>query len=184
MYRDNMEHKLKGTQTEKNLWEAFAGECEARVMYEFFANIAKKEGYEQIAEIFNETSLNEREHAEIWYYYLEDMQDTLKNLKTSIKLENYESSDMYKKFAKTAREEGFNEIAEKFEKVADIEKGHKERYAKLRDNILDGRVFRRDKKVIWQCRECGYLAFEEEAPEVCPVCGHSQGYFQLIQENF
>lgn len=184
MDRHHMKHKLKGTQTEKNLWEAFAGECENRVIYEFFSTVAKKEGYEQIGAIFEETSLNEKEHAEIWYYYLEEIHDTLKDLKTAIKLEHFEAVDMYKRFAKTAREEGFHEIADKFEKVAEIERGHEERYLKLRDNILDGEVFKRPEKVIWQCRECGYLVFDREAPEVCPVCGHPQGFFQLMQDNF
>ncbi len=179
-----MKRKLKGSQTEKNLWDAFSGECENRVIYEIFSEACKKEGYEQISSIFKETSLNEKEHAKIWYYYLDQIHDTLKDLRTAINLEHYEADDMYKKFAYVAREEGFDEIADKFEMVSEIEKGHEERYLKLRECILLGDVFKKDKKVVWQCRECGYLVLSDEAPEVCPVCKHPQGYFQLMQDNF
>lgn len=180
----NIKKKLKGTETEKNLWTAFSGECEARVRYEFFADVAKKEGYEQIGAIFDETSHNEREHAELWYDYLGQIYDTEKNLKRSSKLEDYESTQMYIDFANIARQEGFDEIGDKFQKVAEIEKAHSDRFSKLRDNILDGKVFNRNKKVMWQCRNCGYLIFEESAPEICPVCEYPQAFCQLQENNF
>lgn len=175
---------ISGTQTEKNLWEAFAGECEARVRYEIFANIARDEEYEQIASIFEETSLNEKEHAEIWYEYLGQIFNTENNLRQSSKLETYEATDMYIDFSNTARREGFPEIAEKFKLVAQIEKAHSDRYTTLLENILNDRVFKRCKKVMWQCRSCGFLVFEESAPQVCPVCEYPQGFYQLRQDNF
>ncbi|BAK80868.1 rubrerythrin [Candidatus Arthromitus sp. SFB-rat-Yit] len=180
----DIKNKLKGTKTEKNLWEAFIGECEARVRYELYGNIARKEGYEQIGSIFDETSLNEREHAEIWYEYLGQLYDTVKNLKSSIKNENYESIEMYIEFSNIAREEGFLELSEKFKKVAEIEDAHSKRFSKLENNILNGEVFHKDKNVIWQCRVCGYLEYGENAPEVCPVCAHPQGFYQLQENNF
>lgn len=181
---NNIRKKLKGTETEKNLWTSFSGECEARVRYEFFADIARKDGYEQIGSIFDETSHNEKEHAEMWYEYLGQLFNTEKNLKRASVLEEYEATQMYIDFANTAKKEGFDEISDKFRKVAEIEKHHNDRFLKLRDNILEGKVFNRNKKVIWQCINCGYLIFEESAPEICPVCEYPQGYYQLVQDNF
>lgn len=183
---DNMDikNKLKGTKTERNLWEAFMGECEARVRYELFGNIARKEGYEQIGSIFDKTSLNEREHAEIWCEYLGQLSDTVKNLKTCIKNEHYESKEMYINFSNTARDEGFLELAEKFKMVAQIEDVHEKRFSRLENNILNGEVFYKAQDVIWQCRVCGYLEHGEYAPEVCPVCTHPQSFYQLQQDNF
>lgn len=178
------ENNLKGSETEKNLWKAFAGECEARVRYEFFADIARKDGYEQIGAIFDETSHNEREHAEIWYKYLGQLFNTEKNLERSATLEEYEATEMYVEFADIAEKEGFTEISEKFREVAGIEKAHNEVFVELRENILDGEVFYRDEKVMWQCRNCGYLVLSENAPEVCKVCGYPQAYFQLREDNF
>lgn len=180
----NFNDKIKGTQTEKNLWSAFSGECEARVRYEFFADMARKDGYEQIASIFDETSHNEREHAEIWYGYLGQVSNTENNLKRSSKLEEYESTEMYINFANIAKEEGLDDISKKFQQVAQIEKAHGDRYNKLRNNILEKEVFSKNTKVIWQCRNCGYLLFAENAPEHCPVCGYDQGFFQLQENNF
>ncbi len=177
-------NNLKGSETEKNLWTAFAGECEARVRYEFFADIARKDGYEQIGAIFDETSHNEKEHAEMWYKYLGQIFNTEKNLERAATLEEYESTEMYVEFADVAEREGFTEISTKFREVAGIEKAHNERFLKLRENILNGKVFHRDEKVMWQCRNCGYLVFGENAPEVCPVCNYPQAYFQLREDNF
>ena len=177
--------EIKGTKTEKNLNAAFAGESQARVKYQFYASKAKKEGYEQIAAIFQETSDNEKEHAKIWYKLLHDgVADTMTNLKDAAAGENYEYTDMYKKFAEEAREEGFNEIAELFEKVGEIEKHHEERYLKLIENIEKGMVFKGDGVTVWKCRNCGYIHIGDTAPEECPVCKHPQSYFEIQAENY
>ena len=177
--------EIKGTKTEKNLNAAFAGESQARVKYQFYASKAKKEGYEQIAAIFQETSDNEKEHAKIWYKLLHDgVADTMTNLKDAAAGENYEYTDMYKKFAEEAREEGFNEIAELFEKVGEIEKHHEERYLTLVENIEKGMVFKGDGVTVWKCRNCGYIHIGDSAPEVCPVCNHPQSYFEIQAENY
>ena len=177
--------EIKGTKTEKNLNAAFAGESQARVKYQFYASKAKKEGYEQIAAIFQETSDNEKEHAKIWYKLLHDgVADTMTNLKDAADGENYEYTDMYKQFAEDAREEGFNEIAELFEKVGEIEKHHEERYRKLIENIEKGMVFKGDGVTVWKCRNCGYIHIGDSAPEVCPVCAHPQSYFEIQAENY
>ena len=177
--------EIKGTKTEKNLNAAFAGESQARVKYQFYASKAKKEGYEQIAAIFQETSDNEKEHAKIWYKLLHDgVADTMTNLKDAADGENYEYIDMYAKFAAEAREEGFNEIAELFEKVGEIEKHHEERYRKLIENIEKGMVFKGDGVTVWKCRNCGYIHIGDSAPEVCPVCNHPQSYFEIQAENY
>ena len=177
--------EIKGTKTEKNLNAAFAGESQARVKYQFYASKAKKEGYEQIAAIFQETSDNEKEHAKIWYKLLHDgVADTMTNLKDAADGENYEYTDMYAKFAAEAREEGFNEIAELFEKVGEIEKHHEERYRKFIENIEKGMVFKGDGVTVWKCRNCGYIHIGDSAPEVCPVCNHPQSYFEIQAENY
>ena len=177
--------EIKGTKTEQNLNAAFAGESQARVKYQFYASKAKKEGYEQISAIFQETSDNEKEHAKIWYKLLHDgVADTMTNLKDAAAGENYEYTDMYKKFAEEAREEGFNEIAELFEKVGEIEKHHEERYLKLVENIEKGMVFKGDGVTVWKCRNCGYIHIGDTAPEECPVCKHPQSYFEIQAENY
>jgi rubrerythrin len=177
--------EIKGTKTEKNLNAAFSGESQARVKYQFYASKAKKEGYEQIAAIFQETSDNEKEHAKIWYKLLHDgVADTATNLKDAADGENYEYTDMYKQFANDAREEGFNEIADLFEKVGEIEKHHEERYRKLIKNIEEGMVFKGDGVTVWKCRNCGYIHIGDSAPEVCPVCNHPQSYFEIRSENY
>ena len=177
--------EIKGTKTEKNLNAAFSGESQARVKYQFYASKAKKEGYEQIAAIFQETSDNEKEHAKIWYKLLHDgVADTMTNLKDAADGENYEYTDMYAKFAAEAREEGFNEIAELFEKVGEIEKHHEERYRKFIENIEKGMVFKGDGVTVWKCRNCGYIHIGDSAPEVCPVCNHPQSYFEIQAENY
>ena len=177
---------LKGTKTEKNLQEAFAGECMARTKYTFFASKAKKDGFEQIAGIFEETAHNEKEHAELWYKYLHggEIGNTSENLKIAAEGENYEWTDMYDTMAKEAMEEGFPELAVKFRTVGAIEKKHEERYRKLLKNIEDKIVFSGDGSAIWQCRQCGNIVIGKEAPEVCPVCSHPQSYFQLQENNF
>ena len=178
--------KLKGTKTEKNLLEAFAGESMARNKYTFFASKAKKDGYVQISKIFEETAANEKEHAEIWYKYLHDgkVPGTTDNLKDAADGENFEWTDMYARMAKEAREEGFEEIAAKFEMVGAIEKEHEERYRKLLANIEKGIVFSREGDCIWQCSNCGHIVIGKQAPEVCPVCDHAQSYFQIKAENY
>ena len=177
---------LKGTKTEKNLMEAFAGESQARNKYTYFASKAKKEGYEQIAAIFEETALNEREHAKLWFKYLcgGDVPTTTANLAAAAAGENAEWTDMYARMALEAREEGFDEIADKFEMVGAIEKHHEERYRKLLKNIEDAVVFSREGDCIWVCRNCGHVVVGKKAPEVCPVCAHPQSYFELKAENF
>ncbi len=176
---------LKGTQTEKNLQTAFAGESMARNKYTYFASKAKKDGYEQIAAIFQETADNEKEHAKMWYKLLNGgIGTTEENLKAAAEGENYEWTDMYDGFAKTAREEGFDAIAKLFEGVAAIEKHHEERYRKLLKNLEDKVVFSSDGDAIWQCRNCGHIVVGKEAPKVCPVCAHPQAYFQIEAQNY
>ena len=175
---------LKGTKTEQNLWTAFAGESQARNKYTYFASKAKKEGYVQISRLFEETAANEKEHAKIWFKLLNGIGDTVQNLETAAQGENYEWTDMYKNFAKTAREEGFETIAKLFEGVAAIEKHHEERYRKLLKNIEDKLVFSSEGDAIWQCRNCGHIVIGKEAPKVCPVCAHPQAYFQIEATNY
>ena len=178
--------ELKGTKTEANLKAAFAGESEARNKYTFFASKAKKDGYQQIAALFEETANNEKEHAKMWYKELHggEMPDTKANLQECIDGENYEWTDMYETFAKEAEEEGFVELAEKFRQVGEIEKHHEERFKKLLKNIEDAVVFSKDEDKIWICRNCGHIVVGKEAPEVCPVCAHPQAYFEIKADNF
>jgi rubrerythrin len=177
--------ELKGSKTEANLMTAFAGESQARNKYTYYASKAKKDGYVQIAAIFEETANNEKEHAKMWFKLLHGgIGDTVDNLKDAAAGENYEWTDMYAGFAKTAREEGFEEIARQFEGVAKIEKEHEERYRKLVANLENGLVFSRDGDVIWQCSNCGHIVIGKKAPEVCPVCAHPQAYFQIKAENY
>ena len=177
--------KLKGTKTEKNLLEAFAGESMARNKYTYYASKAKKEGYVQISKIFEETAANEKEHAELWFKYLHDgVPTTTVNLKDAAEGENYEWTDMYDRMAAEAREEGFDEIAAKFELVAGVEREHEARYRKLLSNIEEGIVFSRDGDTIWQCSNCGHILIGKKAPEVCPVCDHPQAYFQIAAKNY
>lgn len=177
---------LKGTKTEKNLQAAFAGESQARNKYTYFASQAKKDGYVQIAAIFEETAGNEREHAKLWFKYLNggEIAGTEENLKAAAAGENYEWTDMYVNFAKEAAEEGFTEIAMKFKMVAAIEKTHEERYLKLLKNVQDKLVFSKDGDCIWQCSNCGHVVIGKNAPKICPVCNHSQSYFQVKAENY
>lgn len=176
---------LKGTKTEANLMAAFAGESQARNKYTYFASKAKKDGYVQIAAIFEETANNEKEHAKMWYKLLNDgIGSTIDNLKEAADGENHEWTDMYVSFAKEAREEGFEEIAKLFEGVAAIEKEHEERYRKLLANIEGDLVFSKDGDVVWQCANCGHICVGQKAPEVCPVCAHPQSYFQVKAENY
>jgi rubrerythrin len=177
---------LKGTKTEKNLLEAFAGESQARNKYTFFASKAKKDGFEQIAAIFQETADNEKEHAKLWFKYLEGgaIKSTIENLESAANGEYYEWTDMYDRMAKDAEEEGFKEIAAKFRGVLAIEKTHEERYRKLLKNIEDKVVFSRDGDCIWQCRNCGHIVVGPKAPQVCPVCNHPQSYFELRATNY
>ena len=178
--------ELKGTKTEKNLQEAFAGESMARNKYTYFASKARKDGYEQIAAIFEETAGNEKEHAKLWFKYLEggDIKDTHSNLIAAAEGENYEWTDMYDRMAKEAEEEGFKEIAAKFRMVGAIEKHHEERYKKLVGNLDEGLVFSRDGDRIWKCRNCGHIVIGPKAPKVCPVCMHPQSYFEINAENY
>lgn len=177
--------ELKGSKTEQNLLTAFAGESQARTKYTYYASQAKKEGYVQIANLFQETADNEKEHAKIWFKLLHDgIQDTVTNLKDAAAGENYEWIDMYASFAKTAREEGFDHIAYLFEEVGKIEKEHEERYRKLLENIEGNRVFIKEDVVIWQCSNCGHIHVGKEAPEVCPVCAHPKAYFQVQAKNY
>ena len=178
--------ELKGSKTEANLMAAFAGESQARNKYTYFASKAKKDGYEQIAAIFEETANNEKEHAKMWYKELHggEIPSTVENLNEAADGENYEWTDMYKGFADTAREEGFSELAEKFEAVAAIEKSHEERYRKLLNNVKEKRVFSRDGDAIWVCRNCGHIVVGKDAPEICPVCAHPQAYFEIKAQNY
>ena len=177
---------LKGTKTEKNLMEAFAGESQARNKYTYFASKAKKEGYEQIANIFLETAENEKEHAKMWFKLLQggDIKGTAENLKAAAEGENFEWTDMYDEFAKVAKEEGFNDIAYLFEAVGKIEKEHEERYKKLLENVEGDLVFSKDGDRIWKCRNCGHIHIGKSAPELCPVCKHPQAYFEIKAENY
>ena len=177
---------IKGTKTEKNLMEAFAGESMARNKYTYFASKAKKDGYVQISKIFEETAANEQEHAKIWYKYLHDGQiaDTEANLKDAADGENFEWTDMYARMAREAREEGFIEIARKFEMVAAIEREHEERYRKLLANLKEGLVFSRDGDRVWQCSNCGHIVIGKKAPQICPVCDHPQAFFELKAEKY
>lgn len=177
---------LKGTKTEKNLQAAFAGESQARNKYTYFASQAKKDGFVQIAAIFEETAGNEKEHAKLWFKYLNggEIAGTEENLKAAAAGENYEWTDMYANFAKEAEEEGFTEISMKFKMVAAIEKTHEERYLKLLKNVREKLVFSKDGDCIWQCSNCGHVVIGKNAPKVCPVCNHSQSYFQVKAENY
>ena len=178
--------ELKGSKTEQNLMTAFAGESQARNKYTYFASKAKKEGYEQIAAIFQETADNEKEHAKMWFKLLNggDIGTTAENLQAAADGENYEWTDMYAEFAKTAKEEGFTHIAYLFEEVAKIEKEHEERYLKLLENVKDGKVFEAGEVKIWKCRNCGHIVVGTKAPEVCPVCSHPKTYFEIKAENY
>ena len=178
--------ELKGSKTEKNLWEAFAGESQARNKYTYYASKAKKDGYEQIAAIFEETAQNEKEHAKIWFKLLNggEIPSTVDNLQAAAGGENFEWTDMYARMAKEAKEEGFNEIAVLFEEVGKIEKEHEERYLKLLANVKDGLVFSKDGDRIWKCRNCGNIVVGKQAPEICPVCAHPKAYFEIKAENY
>ena len=177
---------LKGTKTEQNLMTAFAGESQAHTKYQYYASKAKKDGYVQMGNIFEETSRNEKEHDKIWFKLLHGgvVPGTTDNLADAASGENYEWTDMYATFAKEAREEGFDEIAEKFEMVGAIEKAHEERYRRLLQNIVDAIVFSRDGDSVWQCSNCGHIVIGKKAPDVCPVCNHPQSYFELRAENY
>lgn len=178
--------ELKGTKTEKNLMDAFAGESQARNKYTYYASKARKDGYEQIAALFEETAGNEKEHAKLWFKYLNggEIPSTVENLKDAAAGENYEWTDMYDRMAKEADEEGFKEIAAKFRMVGAIERHHEERYRKLVQNIEEGVVFSRDGDRIWKCRNCGHIVVGKKAPEVCPVCNHPWSYFEINAENY
>ena len=179
-----MANKYSGTQTEKNLIAAFAGESQARNKYTYFASKAKKEGYEQIAALFQKTADNEKEHAKIWFKELEGIGTTAENLAAAADGENYEWTDMYAGFAKTAEEEGFNELAEKFRLIADIEKKHEERYRALLQNVETAKVFEKSEVKVWECRNCGHIVVGTKAPAACPVCAHPQSYFEVSAENW
>ena len=176
--------KYSGTQTEKNLQAAFAGESQARNKYTYFASKAKKEGYEQIADIFLKTADNEKEHAKMWFKELNGIGDTAENLAAAADGENFEWTDMYEDFAKTAEKEGFAELAAKFRGVAMIEKRHEERYRALLKNVTNSEVFKKSSVKIWECRNCGHIVVGEKAPEECPVCAHPQAYFEISAENY
>lgn len=178
--------ELKGSKTEKNLQEAFAGESQARNKYTYFASKAKKEGYEQIAALFLETAENEKEHAKLWFKYLNggDVPSTEENLKAAAEGENFEWTSMYKRMAEEAREEGFNEIAAKFELVAKIEANHEKRYLKLLENVKGKKVFIAEDVVVWKCRNCGHIVVGKQAPMICPTCNHPQAYFEMEVKNY
>ena len=180
----NTENKYAGTQTEKNLWEAFAGESQARNKYTYFASVAKKQGFEQIAALFLKTAENEKEHAKLWFKELCGIGDTAQNLAAAAEGENYEWTDMYDGFAKTADEEGFPELAERFRLIAAIEKQHEERYRALLRNVETAQVFEKSEVKVWECRNCGHIVIGVKAPEVCPTCSHPQSYFELHAENY
>ena len=179
-----MANKYAGTQTEKNLMEAFAGESQARNKYTYFASTAKKEGYEQISAIFLKTAENEKEHAKMWFKELQGIGNTAENLAAAADGENFEWTDMYEGFAKTAEEEGFPELAAKFRGVAAIEKAHEERYRALLKNVEAKAVFEKSSVKVWECRNCGHIMTGTKAPELCPVCAHPQAYFELREENY
>ena len=176
--------ELKGSQTEKNLWAAFAGESQAYTKYGYYASRAKKDGFEQISALFSETSGNEKEHAKIWFKLVAGIGTTAENLEAAADGEHEEWTSMYPEFAKVAREEGFTKIANLFEAVAKIEKEHEERYRILLANVKDEKVFKKDEKIIWQCRNCGYVCESPQAPQVCPVCAHPQAYFEQLKKNY
>ena len=179
-----MANKYAGTQTEKNLEAAFAGESQARNKYTYFASVAKKEGFEQMAEIFTKTADNEKEHAKLWFKELQGIGNTAENLAHAAEGENYEWTDMYEGFAKTAEEEGFTALAKKFRMVAAIEKRHEERYRALLHNIEAQEVFAKSEVKVWECRNCGHIVVGEKAPVACPVCAHPQSYFEVHVDNF
>lgn len=176
--------KYSGTKTEQNLLSAFAGESQARNKYTYFASVAKKEGYEQMSALFLKTADNEKEHAKMWFKELEGIGNTSENLKAAAEGENYEWTDMYEGFAKTAEEEGFTELAKKFRMVAEIEKHHEERYRALLSNIETAQVFEKSEVKIWECRNCGHIVVGTKAPEVCPVCNHPQSFFEISSQNY
>ena len=176
--------ELKGSQTEKNLWAAFAGESQAYTKYGYYASRAKKDGFEQISALFAETSGNEKEHAKIWFKLVAGIGTTAENLEAAADGEHEEWTSMYPGFAKVAEEEGFTKIARLFEAVAKIEKEHEERYRLLLANVKDEKVFKKDEKIIWQCRNCGYVCESPQAPQVCPVCAHPQAYFEQLRKNY
>ena len=179
-----MANKYAGTKTEKNLWEAFAGESQARNKYTYFASTAKKEGYEQISALFLKTAENEKEHAKLWFKELGELGSTAENLLHAAEGENFEWTDMYERMAKDAEEEGFVELAAKFRGVAAIEKAHEERYRALLKNVETAQVFEKSSVKVWECRNCGHLVVGTKAPEVCPVCNHPQSYFEVREENY
>lgn len=176
--------ELKGTKTEKNLWEAFAGESQARNKYTYFASVAKREGYEQIAAIFLKTAENEKEHAKLWFRELGGIGDTAANLEAAAEGENYEWTDMYDRFAREAEEEGFKALAARFRMVGAIEKAHEERYRALLHNVEAQEVFRKSEVKMWECRNCGHIVVGTKAPEICPVCAHPQSFFEIREENY
>lgn len=176
--------ELKGTKTEKNLWEAFAGESQARNKYTYFASVAKREGYEQIAAIFLKTAENEKEHAKLWFRELGGIGDTAANLEAAAEGENYEWTDMYDRFAREAEEEGFKALAARFRMVGAIEKAHEERYRALLHNVEAQEVFRKSEVKVWECRNCGHIVVGTKAPEICPVCAHPQSFFEIREENY
>ncbi len=179
-----MANKYAGTKTEKNLWEAFAGESQARNKYTYFASAAKKEGFEQISALFLKTAENEKEHAKLWFKELGELGKTADNLLHAAEGENFEWTDMYERMAKDAEEEGFPELAAKFRGVAAIEKAHEERYRALLNNVETAQVFEKSSVKVWECRNCGHLVVGTQAPEVCPVCNHPQSYFEVREENY
>ena len=176
--------ELKGSKTEKNLYAAFAGESQARNKYTYFASVAKKEGYEQIAAIFEATANNEKEHAKMWFKALGALGKTAENLKSAADGENYEWTEMYAQFANDAEEEGFTTLAAQFRLVAKIEKSHEERYLALLNNVEMQKVFEKSEEIMWECRNCGHLVIGKKAPEVCPVCAHPKAYFEMRKENY
>ena len=179
-----MANKYAGTKTEKNLWEAFAGESQARNKYTYFASVAKKAGFEQIAELFLKTAENEKEHAKLWFKELGELGDTAENLLHAAEGENFEWTDMYDRMAKEAEEEGFKELAAKFRGVAAIEKSHEDRYRALLNNVETQKVFEKCEVQVWECRNCGHIVVGTKAPELCPVCAHSKSYFEIRKENY
>ena len=179
-----MTNKFAGTETEKNLAAAFAGESQARNKYSYFAGVARKEGYHQIAALFEETADNEKQHAKLWFKHLNGIGSTAENLKAAAEGENLEWTDMYEGFAKTAEKEGFSDLAAQFRMVGEIEKAHEARYLKLLQNVEMKQVFERSEETMWQCRVCGHLCIGREAPEICPVCAHPQSYQQVHAENY
>ena len=179
-----MANKYAGTKTEKNLLEAFAGESQARNKYTYFASVAKKAGYEQIAALFLKTAENEKEHAKLWFKALGGLGDTEENLKAAAEGENFEWTNMYERMAKEAEEEGFPELAAQFRGVSEIEKHHEERYRKLLQNVKEKKVFEKSGVTVWECRNCGHIVVGTKAPDVCPVCNHPQSYFEVHEENY